>query len=136
MTEVRGAGLRCHPNDPATRPEDNLFHMHGPSVYRLALCHVPELFLGTLADAGLRPEDVDLIVPHQASGPGLALLPRLGFAPDRVVDIVAEYGNCVAASLPMALAVAESEGRLSRGQTVLLCGTGAGLGAAAAVVRW
>jgi len=136
LTEVRGAGLRCHPNDPATRPEDNLFHMHGPSVYRLALRHVPEAIMGALDDAGLRPGDVDLVVPHQASGPGLALLPRLGFARDRVVNIVAEYGNCVAASLPMALAVAEEEGRLRRGQTVLLCGTGAGMGVGAAVLRW
>jgi 3-oxoacyl-[acyl-carrier-protein] synthase-3 len=136
LTEVRGAGLRCHPNDPATRPEDNLFHMKGPAVYRLALERLPDLFLGAIADAGLRVEDVDLVVPHQASGPGLALLPRLGFAPERTVNVVAEYGNCVAASLPMALAIADREGRLRRGQHVLLCGTGAGLNVAAAVLRW
>jgi 3-oxoacyl-[acyl-carrier-protein] synthase-3 len=136
LTEVRGAGLRCHPNDPATRPEDNLFHMHGPSVFRLALQHVPGVIRGALEDAGLAPEDVDLVVPHQASGPGLALLSRLGFPPDRVVDIVSEYGNCVAASLPLALAVADREGRLRRGQNVLLAGTGAGLSVAAAVLRW
>jgi 3-oxoacyl-[acyl-carrier-protein] synthase-3 len=136
LTEVRGAGLRCHPNDPSTRPEDNLFHMKGPAVYRIALEHLPGLLLGTIADAGLRVQDVDLVVPHQASGPGLALLPRLGFAPERTVNVVAEYGNCVAASLPMALAIAERDGRLRRGQHVFLCGTGAGLGAAAAVLRW
>jgi 3-oxoacyl-[acyl-carrier-protein] synthase-3 len=136
LTEVRGAGLRCHPNDPATRPEDNLFHMRGPAVYRLALERSPEMLRGVIADAGLRMEDVDLVVPHQASAPGLELLPRLGFAPERVVNIVAEYGNCVAASLPMALAIAERDGRLRRGQHVLLCGTGAGLDVAAAVLRW
>jgi 3-oxoacyl-[acyl-carrier-protein] synthase-3 len=136
LTEVRGAGLRCHPNDPATRPEDNLFHMIGPAVYRLALERVPETLLGAIADAALRIDDVDLVVPHQASGPGLDLLSRLGFAPERVVNVVAEYGNCVAASLPMALAIAESEGRLRRGQHVLLCGTGAGFVVAAAVLRW
>jgi len=136
FTEVRGAGLRRHPNDPATRPEDNLFHMHGPAVFRLALQRVPGVIRGALADAGLSPEEVDLVVPHQASGPGLALLSRLGFPPDRVVDVVSEYGNCVAASLPMALAVADREGRLRRGQNVLLAGTGAGLAVAAAVLRW
>lgn len=136
FTEVRGAGLRRHPNDPTTRPEDNLFHMHGPAVYRLALQHVPALIREAIADAGLSSEDIDVVVPHQASGPGLALLARLGFPPERVVDIVSEYGNCVAASLPMALAIAGSDGRLRRGQHVLLCGTGAGLGVAAAVLRW
>jgi 3-oxoacyl-[acyl-carrier-protein] synthase-3 len=136
LTEVRGAGLRCHPNDPGTRPEDNLFHMQGPAVYRLAIERVPEVFLGAISDAGLAIEDVDLVVPHQASGPGLALLPRMGFAPERIVNVVAEYGNCVAASLPMALAIADREGRLRRGHNVLLCGTGAGLTVAAAVLRW
>lgn len=136
LTEVRGAGLRCHPNDPATRPEDNLFHMKGPAVYRLALRHVPVVTRQAIADAGLAPEDVDLVVPHQASGPGLTLLPRLGFPPQKIVNVVSEYGNCVAASLPMALAIAESEGRLRRGQNVLLIGTGAGFAVAAAVLRW
>jgi 3-oxoacyl-[acyl-carrier-protein] synthase-3 len=136
LTEVRGGGTRCHPNGPATRPEDNLFHMAGPEVFRLALKHAPELLLGALQDAGLSPRDVDLVIPHQPSAPGVAILPKLGFPADRVVNIVAEYGNCVAASLPMALATAKADGRLRRGQRVLLCGSGAGLSVAAAVLRW
>jgi 3-oxoacyl-[acyl-carrier-protein] synthase-3 len=76
------------------------------------------------------------VVPHQASGPGLALLPRLGFPTERTVNIVAEYGNCVAASIPMALAHLAESGRLRRGQTVLLLGTGAGFSVAGAVLRF
>ena len=75
-------------------------------------------------------------IPDQASGNALASLPRYGFDPDRVVDIVGEYGNCIAASIPMALAHADARGRISRGDTVLLLGTGAGLSVAAAVLRW
>jgi 3-oxoacyl-[acyl-carrier-protein] synthase III len=76
------------------------------------------------------------VVPHQASGPGLALLPRLGFAAERIVNIVGEYGNCVAASIPMALAHLAANGRVRRGDRVLLVGTGAGLSVAGALVRW
>lgn len=136
LTTVRGAGVHRPPNHPDTRPEDNLFHMEGPAVYRLALERVPRAVLGAVADAGLEPQDIDLVVPHQASGRGLTLLSKMGFAPERVVNVVAEYGNCVAASLPMALAIADREGRLRRGQHVLLVGTGAGFAVAAAVLRW
>ena len=62
--------------------------------------------------------------------------PRLGFPPERTVNIVGEYGNCVAASIPMALAHLAASGRLRRGQRLLLLGTGAGFSVAGAVVRW
>jgi 3-oxoacyl-[acyl-carrier-protein] synthase-3 len=89
-----------------------------------------------LADCGLGVQDVDWLVPHQASGPGLAFFQRLGVSPERIVNIVAEYGNCVAASIPMALAHLAANGRLRRGQRVLLLGTGAGFSVGAAVLRW
>jgi 3-oxoacyl-[acyl-carrier-protein] synthase-3 len=136
LTEVRGEGQRLHPNDPRTRPEDNLFTMDGPGVYKAALRRVPGLVRTLLADCGLGVDDVAWVVPHQASGPGLAMLSRLGFRPERTVNIVAEYGNCVAASIPMALAHLAATGRLRRGQTVLLAGTGAGFSVAGAIVRW
>ena len=89
-----------------------------------------------LSDHDLGVEDIDMVVPHQASGPALQVLQRFGFPEDRIQDIVGEYGNCVAASLPMALASADAEGRIRRGDRILLLGTGAGLSVAAAVLRW
>jgi 3-oxoacyl-[acyl-carrier-protein] synthase-3 len=136
LTEVRGFGQRAHPNDPRTRPEDNLFTMDGLGVYKMAVRRLPGLVRRLLADCGLGVEDVDWLVPHQASGPGVEFFPRLGFPPERTVNIVAEYGNCVAASIPMALAHLAASGRLRRGQRVLLLGTGAGLSVAGAVLRW
>jgi 3-oxoacyl-[acyl-carrier-protein] synthase-3 len=136
LTEVRGFGQRMHPSDPRTRPEDNLFTMDGPNVYKMALRRLPGLVRRLLADCGLGVQDVDWLVPHQASGPGLAFFPRLGVPPERIVNIVAEYGNCVAASIPMALAHLAANGRLRRGQRVLLLGTGAGFSVGAAVLRW
>ncbi len=135
-TELRGCGTRCHPNDPDTRPEDNLFQMRGPRVYRMAYQHADEVLDDCFAQAGMQRGDVDLVVPHQASGPMIAAIPRFGFAEHKVVDIIGEYGNCIAASLPMALAHAQATGRLERGMTVLLYGTGAGLSMAAGILRF
>jgi 3-oxoacyl-[acyl-carrier-protein] synthase III len=136
LTEVRGYGQTHSPNDPATRPDHNVFSMDGPGVYRMAIRRLPGLVRELLGDLGMAPTDVDWVVPHQASGPGLALVPRLGFPAERIVNVVGQYGNCVAASIPMALAHLAGSGRLRRGQTVLLLGTAAGLSVAGAVLRW
>ena len=72
LTEVRGYGTRFPPNDPRTRPEDCLFAMDGPGVYKMARRRVLELVQALLTEHGLTVGDVDWVVPHQASGPGLA----------------------------------------------------------------
>ena len=136
LTEVRGGGVRRHPNDPETLPEHNLFTMHGPGVYRLARRHIGSVLDQLYAEAGLTRADTDLIVPHQASGLALRAVERYGFPKERIVNVVREQGNCVAASIPLALATADAQGRIKRGDTVLLIGTGAGLSIAGALLRW
>jgi 3-oxoacyl-[acyl-carrier-protein] synthase-3 len=136
LTELRGGGIRKHPNLPDWTAEDNLFHMNGPGVYKMARRRVALVLSRVLERAGLSRDDIDLVVPHQASGPALAAITRYGFSPERVVNIIAEYGNCIAASTPMALHAAASSGRLRRGDRVLLLGTGAGLSVGAVVLRW
>ena len=136
FAELRGCGTAHHPNDPTTRTEDNLFRMRGPRLWRLALTHADEVLDAAFAQAGMKREEVDVIVPHQASGPMVDLFPKFGFSDDKVVKIVADYGNCIAASLPMALAHAVETGRLGRGRTALLFGTGAGLSMAAAILKY
>ena len=106
------------------------------TLYKMALRHVRPLVQALLKDHGLVPADVDWVVPHQASGPGLDMLPRLGFPAERTVNIIGQFGNCVAASIPMALAHLAASGRVKRGQRVLLLGTGAGFSVAGAVLRW
>jgi 3-oxoacyl-[acyl-carrier-protein] synthase-3 len=136
LTELRGLGQRRWPTHAATQPEDHLFSMDGPGIYRMARPKVHLLVRDLLADLGLNVGDIDWVVPHQASGPGLELLPRIGFAVDRIVNIVGEYGNCVAASIPMALASLGASGRVRRGDRVMLLGTGAGLSVGGMVLRW
>jgi 3-oxoacyl-[acyl-carrier-protein] synthase III len=134
--ELRGCGTRRHPNDPETRAVDNLFQMHGPRIWKLALRHADQVLDEAYQAAGMARDDVDVIIPHQASGPMLELFPRFGFSDHKVVKVIAEYGNCIAASLPMALHVAVESGRLRRGQRALLFGTGAGLSMAAAILEY
>ena len=84
---------------------------------------------------GLSPQTLDWMVPHQMSGPGVEAFVKSGFRRERVVNLIADYGNCIAASMPMALATAHRSG-LERGQSVMLAGTGAGVSVATALLRW
>jgi len=136
FTEVRGGGTRLHPNDPRTVPSDNVFHMDGLAVYKMARRRVAVMFKRLFQETGYTPADVDLMVPHQASGPAVEIVARYGFAAEKVVDIVGETGNCVAASLPMALATAHQDDRMKRGDLLMMAGTGAGLSVAGMLLRW
>lgn len=136
LAELRGCGTAHHPNDPATLPQDNLFRMRGPRLWRLALKHVDEMLDECFHQTGMARDDVDVVIPHQASGPMVEMFQKYGFSDHKVVKIVGEYGNCIAASLPMTLAHAQATGRIRRGQTALLFGTGAGLSIGAAVLKF
>ena len=136
LTELRGGGTRCHPNSPLTLHQDNLFHMDGPAVFKIARKRLIQITSQLHKKTGIQPEEIDLVVPHQASGPALDVLTRLGYPKDRIVEILSDYGNCIAASIPMALAIADREGRLKRGDSVLLIGSGAGLAIAGLILRW
>jgi 3-oxoacyl-[acyl-carrier-protein] synthase-3 len=136
LAQVPGAGTARHPNRADASPVDNLFTMDGPGIYKIARKRVAIVLLRLLEQARMEIGDIDLVVPHQPSGPALESLSRYGLSDDRVVNIIAEYGNCIAASVPMALATAHAERRLRRGDRVLLIGTGAGLSVAGALLRW
>jgi 3-oxoacyl-[acyl-carrier-protein] synthase-3 len=96
---------------------------------------LPDFFDRFFTASGIRRDDVDLVVPHQASGALGIAMKRVGFASDRYVDAVAEYGNMVSSSVPYTLARCLDDGRLGPGDTVLLCGTAAGLTANALALR-
>jgi 3-oxoacyl-[acyl-carrier-protein] synthase-3 len=90
-----------------------------------------------LAATGLKPEEIDWLVPHQANqriidGTGK----KLGLPAERVVSTIALHANTSAASIPLALATAAHDGRIKRGQIVLLDAMGGGFTWGAAVVRW
>ena len=137
LTRIVGGGTLHHPNDPATLPEMNLFRMEGVAVLRKSARLLGPFVDDFLARAGWTREAVDAVVPHQASRHGLDLLTaRLGFRADQVVVNLPERGNCIAASIPLALAEAVEAGRVRRGDRVLLLGTGAGLTLGAAALTF
>ena len=137
LTEVRGGGTNKHPQDPETLISDNLFTMDGPGIYKIARKAVYKLMLNTLKSTNLTKEDIDLVIPHQASGKAVeAYIETGGFKKEKVVNIVSRFGNCVAASVPMALVKSIKEKKIRRKDKILLIGTGAGLSAACALLSY
>jgi len=135
-TELRG-GLSLHPAQAYADgdPADYLFDMDGRRALRGMLRVLPGFFDRFFEGAGLTWADLDRVVPHQASGAlGLAMR-KVGCPPGLWIDRVDELGNMVSASVPYVLAEELEAGRLGPGDTVLLCGTAAGLTANALALR-
>lgn len=117
--------------------DERLIRMDGTSVYRNAVKLMVEVTNQAVEAAGLGLADIDLFVYHQANTRIIdAVGRRLGLAPERVVDVVADFANTSAASLPIALAVAEEQGRLHEGDRVLLAAFGAGMVWGGVVLTW
>lgn len=137
LTEVIGGGTLHHPNDPATTPEMNMFHMDGRGILRQASETIGPFLDDFFEHNAVSRAELDAVVPHQASGVGLKLLTsRFGFRPEQIVVNLPTRGNCIAASLPLALSEAVHSGRIQRGHRVLLIGTGAGLSIGAAQLTY
>ncbi|MGX5842573.1 3-oxoacyl-ACP synthase III family protein [Mesorhizobium sp. ArgA1] len=106
----------------------SLFHMDGRELFRVTSRHFSGFVAELLDRAGWRRDDVDVVVPHQASPFALAHMARqTGFAPEKLVNIAANFGNQIAASIPFALDVARCERRIAPGAKVLFLGTSAGV---------
>jgi 3-oxoacyl-[acyl-carrier-protein] synthase-3 len=106
-------------------------------VFRHAVARMSEVTLEAVARTGLRLDEIDLFVYHQANARiTRALGERLGLEPELVVECIETIGNASAAMLPVGLAAAQSDGRLRPGSRVLLCAFGAGFVWGAGVVQW
>jgi 3-oxoacyl-[acyl-carrier-protein] synthase III len=111
--------------------------MQGQETFRAAVSRLSEVTIEALASSMLALDDIDLFVYHQANSRIIrAVGQRLGLDGQRVVDYVDRFANSSTATLPIALSVAEAEGRLHRGDTVLLAAFGGGFTWGATVVRW
>ncbi|HEX8977398.1 MAG TPA: beta-ketoacyl-ACP synthase 3 [Solirubrobacteraceae bacterium] len=120
----------------ATQTE-RLIRMDGPEVFRHAISRMSAVTHEAVARAGLTLGEIDLFVFHQANARiTRALGERLGLAPERVVDCIELLGNSSAATLPVALAAAELDGRLRPGTRIVLSAFGAGFTWGGAVIEW
>ena len=119
----------------AELPRSGHFEMDGRAAFRFARRFMPQFVATLLERARLRADDLDCVVPHQASGPAIAhMAAALELPEGKVVQILSRFGNQVAASLPNALHEAVVTQRIKRGDRVLLIGTGAGLAIGGAVL--
>jgi len=112
------------------------FEMDAFGIFKAAAKALPGVIEQALDQAGVTRNELDCIICHQASAPGVEHVKRL-FAPqdERVVDIFANTGNQIAASIPSVLAHALETGAAKQGDTVMLLGTAAGISASAMVIR-
>jgi 3-oxoacyl-[acyl-carrier-protein] synthase-3 len=112
-------------------------YMDGKEVFRRAVRVVVESAEQAMADAGLGPDDISLLVPHQANGRIIAAAgQRLGIPEERTAVVIHKYGNTSSASIPLAFHDAMQHGRVREGDNILLTGFGGGMTWASAILRW
>jgi 3-oxoacyl-[acyl-carrier-protein] synthase-3 len=122
---------------PSTTGTVGKLRMKGREVFRHAVVNLAEVMGEVLDVAGLAPADVDWVVPHQANARILdATAKKLGLPPEKVVVTVDRHANTSAASVPLALDTAVKDGRIKRGDVVVLEAMGGGFTWGAAVLRY
>ncbi len=122
---------------PSSTGTAGVVRMAGQEVFKHAVVKLAQTGAAALAKAGLTTADIDWLVPHQANLRIMTMTAhKLGIPMERVVVTVQDHGNTSAASIPLALSVAHAEGRIHRGDVVLVEAIGGGLAWGAAVLRW
>jgi len=122
---------------PSSTRTTGYLRMEGREVFKHAVVNMAAVVGEVLDQAGLQPRDIDWLVPHQANKRIIDSTGRkLGLAPERVVVTVDRHANTSAASIPLALDTAVKDGRIKRGDLLLLEGIGGGLAWGASLVRW
>lgn len=140
-----GAELLYQPGGGSRRPasvetinaHQHYIKMNGPEVYRFAVDAMAKAAREVIEQTGIKPEDVELVIPHQANMRIIqAATKALHVPPEKVFTNLARYGNTSAASIPIALCEAVEHGRVQTSDHLLLVGFGAGLTWGAALVQW
>jgi 3-oxoacyl-[acyl-carrier-protein] synthase-3 len=109
----------------------------GQHVFKYAVRKFADSSAAILEKNGVAPEELDLLVPHQANVRIIdAARDRLKLPDEKVVKNISRYGNTTAATIPLALGTALDEGRLHRGNLILMAAVGAGFTVGTALVRW
>ena len=125
---------------PGISPQEGGFsplQMNGQEVYKFAVREVPAVLKALLAETGTEAAAIDWLLLHQANQRILdAVAERLGLPAERVLSNLAAYGNTSAATIPLMLHEAVSDGRVRPGQLIASSGFGAGLSWGAALMRW
>ncbi|MDU0340063.1 beta-ketoacyl-ACP synthase III [Bosea rubneri] len=122
---------------PGSTKTVGFLRMEGREVFKHAVVNLAETVRHTFEETGLSGDDIDWFVPHQANRRIIdATAHKLGIGEERVVITVDRHGNTSAASIPLALAEAHADGRIKRGQLVLIEAMGGGFTWGSALIRW
>lgn len=122
---------------PSSTKTTGTVKMNGKEVFRHAVTRMSEAILEAMHANDVDPSEVKWLVPHQANKRIIdATAEKLNLSPDAVVITVGEHGNTSAASIPLALSTAVEDGRIQRGDLILMEAMGGGLTWGAALARW
>jgi 3-oxoacyl-[acyl-carrier-protein] synthase-3 len=137
LLKVPGGGSACPTTAENVEQRLNTVHMEGRETFKHAVTRMSAAAEEALSRAGLKREDISLVIPHQANLRIIdAIADRLGLPSEKVFVNLDRYGNTSAATIPVALDEARRQGRIKRGDIVLLVAFGGGFTWAASVLRW
>lgn len=120
-------------------PDDESYfpHMNGQFVFKNAVVRFSEVIMEGLQINGLKPEDISLLIPHQANlRISQFVQKKFGLTDDKVHNNIMSYGNTTAASIPIALTEAWQQGRVKDGDLVVLAAFGSGFTWGSVIIRW
>ncbi|MGD0649336.1 MAG: beta-ketoacyl-ACP synthase III [Acidobacteriaceae bacterium] len=130
-------GSRLPASHATVDAKQHYVHQDGQAVYKFAVRKMSEISEALLASNGVAGSELGCFIPHQANKRIiLSTAERLGMPEDRVIINIDRYGNTTAGTIPIAMNTAIEEGRLKKGDLVLLASVGAGFTAAATLLRW
>ena len=132
------SSILCMPTtDSGVAAGEAYLYMDGPAVFKMAVSVLEKVAHETLDKAGMKQEDIDWLIPHQAN---LRIMSgtakKLGLPMEKMVVTVDQHGNTSAASIPLALDAAVRDGRIQRGQNIMMEGVGGGFTWGAVLARW
>jgi acetoacetyl-CoA synthase len=137
LIQVPAGGSRLPVSEEQLIKREHFFHMNGRATRAFIHKACSDTVHALLTHSHLSPQDIDLVIPHQANGVILhECMGELGIAPSQVCFTLEKYGNTAAASVPITLDVVNKAGKISDQATVLLLAFGGGLTWGGVLLRW
>lgn len=136
LSQIRGGGTKVHPRH-TDELQPFLFEMDGRAIFKMASKILPDFAHSLLKTASCTMADLDLVIPHQGSAMAMRLISKkLGIREQQLMNITPTHGNTIAASIPMGLHEAIKQGRIQRGQRLMLLGTSAGFSVGGMILEY
>lgn len=134
---LKGGGSLNPSSHETVEKKWHYIYQDGPAVYKFAVRKMAEATEKLLVRNGVTGSDLGCFIPHQANKRIItSTAERLGMNPERVIVNIEKYGNTSAGTIPLAMETAVEEGKLKKGDLVLLAAVGAGFTVGTALLRW